>query len=324
MLLLEAVANAGRPPFVDWLVYRGTVERGLGGLSLFDPRQLSGVYSMPDIIETGSTYPPVSILPLLPFSIGLGGLLAWLLVSFGLFLTGLWAALRRDLGSHAPIAFAFALLGLLVFLPFASGVITANVNIAIAGIYAWCWAVGRSDGRVGILAGIGAAFKLFPSVLALWPTGRARRRSIGFAIAVFASLTLMSLPIVGVESWYEFAAALSNARPHATTRASRSLAYSDRRSGSALLVSVRVGNRRDPAPVRTEGQERPHRVRALRGHDAGPGGRHASALLAIRICGLTVVLGGLPAAVDRRSRTKSQAVAATPAERAATAAAPSS
>jgi hypothetical protein len=155
ILLLDAIARVGRPPFVDWLTYRNTVERGLAGLSLYDPRQLAGEYLMPDIIETGSTYPPASIIVLMPFSIGMPGLAAWLVLNFGLFISGLWAALRRDLGSRTPAPFAFALLGLLVFLPFASAVITANVNLAMAGIYAWCWAVGRSEGRIGLLAGLG-------------------------------------------------------------------------------------------------------------------------------------------------------------------------
>ena len=168
---------------------------------------------MPDIISTGSTYPPASIIALLPFGFGGLGLLAWLVVDFGLFFAGLWAALRRDLGARTPIAFAFALLGLCFFLPFADAVITANVNLALAGIYAWCWAVGRSDGRIGALAGLGGAMKLVPVVLALWPTGQARRRSVLLAILVMIGMTVLTIPIVGVQSWFDFVSVLSNATP---------------------------------------------------------------------------------------------------------------
>ena len=55
------------------------------------------------------------------------------------------------------------------------------MNLFFASTFAWCWAVGRSEPRVGALAAIGALFKLFPSVLVLWPTGEARRRSIVIA-----------------------------------------------------------------------------------------------------------------------------------------------
>ena len=70
--------------------------------------------------------------------------------------------------------------------------------------------------EIGVLAGVGVVLKLFPSVLALWPTGDARLRSIGLAIAVFVGLVVVSLPIVGIESWLEFASAISNAQPACT------------------------------------------------------------------------------------------------------------
>jgi len=213
VLLLDAIASVGRAPFVDWLVYRDTVLRGLAGLSLFDARQLSGQYVMSDVLATGSAYPPPSVVVLLPFSLGLPGLVAWLVLSFGLLVSGLWVALRRDLGVRAPIPVACTILGLLVFLPFANAVITANVNIVLAGIYAWSWALGRSEPRVGILAALGAAMKVVPGVLVLWPTGKARRRSIVMAGLTFAVLTLASVPMVGTGSWVEFVMALANRAP---------------------------------------------------------------------------------------------------------------
>ncbi len=116
-------------------------------------------------------------------------------MTVGLFLVGLWAALRRDLGSDAVIPFALALFGLIVYLPFGSAVLSGNVNLVFVATYAWCWALGRSEPRVGALAAIGGLFKLFPSVLVLWPTGRSRWRSIALAVAVVIGSSLVALPL---------------------------------------------------------------------------------------------------------------------------------
>ena len=66
-------------------------------------------------------------------------------------------------------------------MPFQSGVVSGNANVAIAGLYAWCWAIGRSDGRIGAAAAVATIFKLFPGVMVFWPTGRARVTSIVLA-----------------------------------------------------------------------------------------------------------------------------------------------
>ena len=212
ILFAEAVARDGKnPPFVDWIVHGSAVGRVFAGQALFEARQLSGTYFLPDTVPAGYAYPPASVLPLIPFSGTLLGLVAWLALNIGVFLSGLWAALRRDLGDRTVVPFAFVLLGLMFFLPFASGVISANANLANAGIYAWCWAIGRTEGRIGLVAGLAAVVKVFPGALVLWPTGRARRESLVLAIGVAVGLTVVSLPLVGLQSWMDFPVAISNA-----------------------------------------------------------------------------------------------------------------
>lgn len=213
ILLLDAIARAAHEPFGDWLTYYRSVQRVLLGGPLYEPKQLVGPYHMPDSVANGYPYAPASIAALLPFGLGMPGLAAWLAVTFGLFLSGLWAALRRDLDRAALPAFSVALVIFVIFLPFSSAVVTANVNVAIAGTYAWCWAVGRSEGRIGVLVGIVSAFKIFPGVLAFWPTGSSRRMSMALAIVAVAVLTVLSLPLTGVQTWPEFLAVVANAQP---------------------------------------------------------------------------------------------------------------
>jgi hypothetical protein len=212
ILFAEAVTRDGRnPPFVDWITYGNAVARMFTGQALFEASQLSGPYVLTEIGPAGYAYPPASVVLLIPFSGTLLGLVAWLALNIGLFISGIWAALRRDLDDRTVVPFAFVLLGLMFFLPFAGGVISANANLANAGIYAWCWAIGRAEGRIGLVAGLAAIVKVFPGALVLWPTGRARRESVVLAIGVAVGLTVVSLPLVGMQSWIDFPIAISNA-----------------------------------------------------------------------------------------------------------------
>jgi Glycosyltransferase family 87 len=218
MLMLgpALVESTGQEPFGDWRNYRNAVVRVLDGGALYEPQQLAGGYLMPDTTATGYSYPPGSIPWIVPFGLGWWGSVVWTAATVGLFISGLWAALRRDLGARAVVPFAFALMGLILYLPFASAVLSSNVNLFFVGSYAWCWAVGRSEPRVGAMAAIGSLFKLFPSVLVLWPTGRARWRSIAIAGVVLIGSSLLALPLVGWQAFLDFPSVLLNAQPYCT------------------------------------------------------------------------------------------------------------
>ena len=173
----DGLARAGHfPPFVDWFNYRNAVDRVSSGLPLFDPRQFSGPYLMPDMTLTGYTYPPSSVVAFVPIAGDGPGLGLWLILNFGAFFSGIWAALRRDLTTRTPLAFALVLLGLSVtFLPFVSGAVSANANLAIVGLYAWCWALGRNEAWLGLFIGLAATAKVFPIAL---PFGRWAGRGV--------------------------------------------------------------------------------------------------------------------------------------------------
>jgi hypothetical protein len=202
------------PPWSDWLTQANAVERVLAGQPLDAPEQLRGPYHMTSVILRGWTYPPASVLVLIPFSWGDAGLVAWLTMNIGLFIGGLAAVLRRELGSIVPWPMAIVLLGLAAFRPFGEGVAAGNVNVALAGLYALCWASDERRGWIAPVAGIAATFKVFPGLMVLWAARAQGWRAIVIGAAVALGLSLVSLPLVGgIDTWRDFGTSLVNAQP---------------------------------------------------------------------------------------------------------------
>lgn len=202
------------PPWSDWQTEANAVNRVLAHQPLYAPEQLSGPYYMTSVILRGWTYPPASIIPLLPFKDEPLGLYAWIVLNIGLFVGGLAAILRRELGrSFVPWPFAFVLFGLAAFRPFGEGVAAGNVNVALAGLYALCWASDERSRWIAPVAGIAATFKLFPGLMVLWAVRRQGFRPIVIAVGTFLALCLLSVPLVGVQTWRDFITTLVNARP---------------------------------------------------------------------------------------------------------------
>lgn len=209
--------------FIDWWVYALGAERALGDESLYLAEQLVGPYRLPDVTPEGYAYPPPSAILFAPFALGEVGRVAWVVANLAVFFSGLGAVLRRELGAVRDVPLALVLLGLLVtvplppdgrlLLPFVDGVATANVNVALAGLVAWSWAVGDRRRWMPWVAGAGAAFKIFPGALALWAARRYGWRSLVIATGVAAAIVLLTLPLQGLDEWRRFATALSNAEP---------------------------------------------------------------------------------------------------------------
>jgi hypothetical protein len=221
---VQVFIDAARPTdiiWVDWFAYALGAERVLRGESLYLAEQMVGPYHLPDVTPAGYIYPPPSAILFLPFAAGDLGRIAWLAANVGLFYSGLAAVLHREFGAVRPLAFALVLLGLLVTIPipggvaapFPNGVLTANVNVALAGLLAWCWAAGDRRGWIPYAAGVGGVFKIFPAALVLWAARRDGWRPVAVAVAVAGAIAIATLPIVGLEEWRRFLTALSNAEP---------------------------------------------------------------------------------------------------------------
>ena len=205
-------APAGRT-FADWLTYVHAVDRVASGAPIYAPEQLAGPYVLVGVTLYGYAYPPSSVPLFLPFSSYPIGLVLWLTLNAGALLTGLYAILRTELRRHARVEFAAVLIALAFLRGFPEGVAFGNASVAMAGLFAWAWVLGRGRAGVGLFAGIGATIKLVPGVLVFWSDRRDLSRVVTVTAAVAAGLFLVTLPFVGVGSWLDYARALSLSQP---------------------------------------------------------------------------------------------------------------
>ena len=199
--------------FADWLTYVHAVERLLAGVPIYPAEQLSGPYVLPSATLIGYAYPPSSVPLFFPFSSYPVGLVAWLTLNVGLVITGLYAVLKLELGRVRPLEFAVVLFGLAFFRGFVEGVAFANASVGLGGLFAWCWVIGRGRPTIGVLAGLGATFKLVPGTLVFWSTRATFLRVLFSAAAVGGALFVVTLPLVGIQSWFDYRTALSLSIP---------------------------------------------------------------------------------------------------------------
>ncbi len=205
-------APVGRT-FADWLTYVHAVERVLAGVPIYPPEQLSGPNVLVNATLIGYAYPPSSVPLFIPFASYPLGLVAWLTLNVGALVTGLYAILLHELGRVRPLEFAIVLLGLAFVRGFAEGVAFGNASVGVAGLLAWCWVVGRGHTSVGVLGGLGGTIKLVPGTAVFWATRETFPRVLLAALAVGGALALLTLPLVGIQSWFDYATALSYSVP---------------------------------------------------------------------------------------------------------------
>lgn len=204
---------AGQAPFDDWRTYSHAVQRFLSGEPIYAAVQLGGPYQMPRTVNIGYSYPPPSLLLFLPFAREPFGLVVWLTLNATLLLSGVAAIVRSELRLPVPWALAVASLSLGGFYPFANGMAVGNVNVGIAGLFAWSWVLRNRSSAVGAVAGAAAIVKVFPAAIALWPPNRGVLRSVVTAALVFLSVGLVTLPLFGPAAWRDFVVALGNQQP---------------------------------------------------------------------------------------------------------------
>jgi hypothetical protein len=217
-VFLADVVSSTPPPFGDWQTYVRTTDRFLAGEPLYSPQQLSGPYSLTEVTDAGYGYPPPSVLLFLPFRPGLLGITGWLALNVGLLVGGLGAIFRKELAVSWPTALALGVVSLTLFQPFANGVRNANVNVGLAGIVALLWSFDRSP-IPPVIAGSMAMVKVFPAFFGLWVKPRELLASVAVTAIVALGIFAVTLPLVGLTAWRDFATAISNA--HALCSADR-------------------------------------------------------------------------------------------------------
>jgi hypothetical protein len=210
--------------FADWATYVHAVQRVLSGMSIYPPQQLSGPYVLPNVTLIGYAYPPSSVPLFIPFISYPVGLWAWITLNAGLLITGLYAILGRELGRVRPLEFAVVLLALAVLRGFPEGVAYGNASVGVAGLFAWCWVIGRGGTPIGVLAGLGGTIKLVPGTVMFFSTRDTFLRVLLATVLTGLALVVITLPLVGIQSWFDYLHALSYSEPACGTDFPTSLA----------------------------------------------------------------------------------------------------
>ena len=193
--------------FIDWATYSRAAGRLFGGQPIYPAEQLHGPYSLIAMSGYGYAYPPASVVLMTPFAPAVIGLLLWEILIVGLFLSALWAIVGKGFPDQRLQAFGIALLGTAFFYPAMQGFVAGNVNMATAGLLGWAW-VGLP--RPGIASGIFGVLKVFPASVAVlygW-------RATAVAALTMGAIFIVTLPIVGVDSWRDFSVAIRDSVPN--------------------------------------------------------------------------------------------------------------
>jgi len=197
----------------DWENYASAVDRVLRGESLYSAAQLSGVYNLPSTVRIGYSYPPASILFFVPFAVFPAGVAVYTAFSAVVFLSGLAAIVRREFGHVAPGLLGIALLAVVPLPGYLETLRYSNVNLFIAGVFAWLWALPRADSPVGAGLGVAVLLKMFPAFFLGWSVRHAGWRHAAWAIGLVAVVCLVALPLTGPGAWGDYVKALANAEP---------------------------------------------------------------------------------------------------------------
>jgi len=210
---LAIIGNQGHnPPWVDWATYSDALDRLVHGAPIYNARQLSGPYTLPEITTTGYVYPPASLPLFAVFGNQPLGLVAWLTLNVGLLVSGAYAILRRELGEDAVMYLGVAILPVVLWVGFLNGLAAGNVTIGLCGVLAWAWAIGRERTPPAAIA-VMAVAKMFPAVLVCWTTPSRFLRSAATAALIAGAWILITLPLVGIGSWIDFVHAIGNSQP---------------------------------------------------------------------------------------------------------------
>ena len=101
------------------------------------------------------------------------------------------------------------------FAPVIGELSIGNVHLLLLGLFTLAWLGIRRGGSTGdwmagAALGVAALIKVFPAVLLLWLLATRRYRAAVAMVASAAVLTLLTLPITGIEPWLQYPTVLAN------------------------------------------------------------------------------------------------------------------
>jgi len=214
----------------DFSFYWTAARRLLDGKSIYSAAQLAGPYAPQG--QDGFLYPPpfaAIVTPLASFfPDARSAAWAWTALGASILIASVLALWRSErLGDRFPIlagrgrwllvAAAFA------FPPVIGELVLGNVHLVLLGLLTFAWlGIRRGDARgewaAGLAVGTATVIKVFPGVVLLWfLLTRRYRAAAGVAIA-FAAISVVTLPITGIEPWLQYPTVLANLSAPADTR----------------------------------------------------------------------------------------------------------
>jgi Glycosyltransferase family 87 len=240
--MVRANFPAHGTPFADWQHYAMAWNRVASGGPLYAPEQLSGPFAFPSMLFVGWAYSPPSVLFWAPFATWPAGYVLWTTVNVGLLLTALWAVASRTWPEHRIWGFALTLLILSQYQPFVVGAALGNADVALTGLLLWAWLGGP---RAAVVAGVlGGAAKVAPLAVLVYVRRFGWRWTL-YGVGSLVALIVLTLPLVGLHSYFEYAHSLAlavapcgAARPDNLSIACQ---FSDFGTGKAVGLVLGIG-----------------------------------------------------------------------------------
>jgi alpha-1,2-mannosyltransferase len=195
----------------------------LHGEPIYSAAQLAGPYAPQ--AQDGFLYPP----PLAAFVEPLAALspsdyraAAWIWFVLGavILVTSVLALWRSErLGERYPALSGrgrwLVVAAVFAFPPVIGELVLGNVHLLLLGLLTLAWlgirrGTSRGEWLAGLTVGVAAVIKVFPGVLLLWFVVTGRMRGAAGVIVGGVAVSLLALPLTGVQPWLDYPIVLAN------------------------------------------------------------------------------------------------------------------
>jgi Glycosyltransferase family 87 len=195
----------------------------LNGESIYSAQQLGGPYAPQG--QEGFLYPPPLAALVTPFYLAspsdpLPAAAIWSLLAAVVAVASILALARNlRLAERFP-TLAGRRIVLLLIAAFAlpeviDELINGNVHLFLLGLFTLAWlGISRGDARgeavAGVAIGVATVIKIFPGLVLVWFIVTGRWRGVGWAVVGALALSLLTLPMTGIQPWLDFPTVLRN------------------------------------------------------------------------------------------------------------------
>ena len=215
----------------DFSYYWTAASHLLHGEPIYSAQQLSGPYVPQG--QNGFLYPPPFAAVMTPYPIAFpdgyrSAMWLWAANGAAILAAGTWAV-ARSIGLFERVRAATGLGPWILFAavfgfpPVVGELVLGNVHILLFGLLAFAWlGIRRGDRKgemwAGLAVGIAAMIKIFPALLILWFLFTGRHRAATWAVIGGLAAIVVTLPITGIQPWFDFPVALMNLSSSSDTR----------------------------------------------------------------------------------------------------------